>query len=127
MGTPSITKVYDDGAVVSNIYHQCDGFPDSAGLELANFAATGRLVNGIGQDSKIFNGMGCFAAALIAHLKTGPGHIYLVTPQQWGVAYTYEVRGEVGKGFSFVCKDGGKKVIFKGDLAAFEKFCREWK
>jgi len=134
MGTPSVIQIFDDGKLIAAVYQQCDGYPSSAGQELAAFAKKGNLVNGLGTTHKgyetVFNGMGCFAAALVAHLKDGPGHIYLVDPKTWAAEYTYEVRGDSfneDAGLSFACKNERRTLFKPGDLASFTKFCAESK
>ena len=92
MGTRSLTRViprqkglsYDDGhnhveKSVVNIYKQYDGYPDGLGLELAEFLSDFTIVNGLGNmpPIKVANGTGCLAAQLVAHLKDGPGNVYL--------------------------------------------------
>ena len=93
MGTRSLTRViprqeglsfseghdHADKAVV-NIYRQYDGYPEGMGLDLANFLSDFTIVNGLGSrgPAKIANGVGCLAAQLVAHLKDGPGNVYLI-------------------------------------------------
>jgi hypothetical protein len=130
MGTPSMTKIFDDGKLIAAVYLQCDGYPSSAGKDLAAFMATGKLVNGLGGVPKgyktVFNGMGCFAAAYVAKLKDGPGHTYLVAPEVWRADYVYEVRENTFKedeDFTVACKSGRKTLFKQGSLADFAKFC----
>lgn len=82
MGTRSITVVNDyDGSPIINLYRQFDGYPEGHGRELAKFLASGKMVNGLGSDEgRVFNGPDCLAAQLVAHLKRGPGNIYLRPP-----------------------------------------------
>jgi hypothetical protein len=79
------------------MYRHMDGYPSEHGTELAEFLATGHLVNGIGLANKerIFNGMGCLAAQVVTHFKNGAGGIYIQHPNI-GVGwedYIYEVEG----------------------------------
>lgn len=51
---------------------------------MAEFLDGYHIVNGLGSDNKdkkIANGMGCFAAQLIADFKDGAGQFYLQTPK----------------------------------------------
>jgi len=101
MGTRCLTVLHDsDDSEIAVLYRQCDGYPDGHGKELANFLKGKIIVNGIsGNKTKIFNGMGCVAASVIAHFKNGVGSFYLYpagTRDQWE-DYIYHVRGEVGK------------------------------
>ena len=77
IGTRSITCVLDEqGNKIIEMYKQFDGYPEGLGKELQDFIASGTMVNGIGSDTNVFNGISCFAAQLVAHLKDGPGGIY---------------------------------------------------
>ncbi len=80
MSTNALIKVYDDyNNEIVLIYCHSDGYPESLGKILLNFSRSKKIVNGIKNynDNSIANGMECFAAQLVCHLKTGPGHIYL--------------------------------------------------
>ena len=89
MGTRSLTYVYgdelkEDPKPLINLYRQYDGYVEGHGAELADFLNGMYVVNGLGvqdQDKKIANGMGCFAAQLVAHFKDGAGQFYLNTPE----------------------------------------------
>ena len=86
MGTRALVHVHDDdpnGTILCTIYRQFDGYPEGLGDELREFISKGVLINGIGIDAKIgthFNGMGCFAAQLIAYLKNKVGNVYVYAP-----------------------------------------------
>ena len=79
MGTRSLTFVYDGRTPVVCMYRQFDGYPSCHGQELADFLFDGKLVNGIpfGAKEKLFNGMGCLAAQMVAAFKEDAGGIYL--------------------------------------------------
>lgn len=81
------------------MYRQMDGYPSGHGADLADFLKDGKLVNGInGRDTgKIFNGVGCLTAQVIAYFKDGPGSIYIHSPET-GIGwedYVYEVEGDI--------------------------------
>ena len=81
MGTRSLTYVYEDDAPVVCMYRQFDGYPSGHGAELAAFLASGKLVNGVPSDAtKVFNGMCCLAAQMVAHFKKDRGGICLMAP-----------------------------------------------
>ena len=81
MGTRHITAVLDeDGKKIIEMYGQYDGYPDSIGEDLKEFISSGKMVNGIGNDDKVFNGIECFAAQLVSHFKDGVGGFYLHAP-----------------------------------------------
>jgi hypothetical protein len=105
MGTRSLTIVMEDNQEVCRIYRQMDGYPDGHGLELAKLCNV-KIVNGIGADKNVANGMGCLAAQIIAGLKDGPGHIYLEpTGGEIGdwIEYVYIVRGKEGSKPTIEC------------------------
>jgi hypothetical protein len=124
MGTRSLTFVYDENedAVVC-MYRQYDGYPAGHGSELAKFLKSGRIVNGLpfGSSEKLFNGMQCLAAQMVAEFKDGPGGIYLYAPttnKDCGQEYEYHVYEKRIK----VIGDGNN-VIFTGDYDQFEYWC----
>ena len=87
MGTRSLTYVYGDVAQENprpliNLYRQYDGYPEGHGSELSGFLNGYSIVNGLGAETpqKVANGMGCLAAQLIAHFKSGAGQFYIETP-----------------------------------------------
>lgn len=106
MGTRSLTtfiETYTDRETgkkkkneIVTMYRQYDGYPTGHGKELAEFLAGGKLVNGIGlDDTKVFNGMGCLSAQVIAHFKKGVGGFYLQrTNKDSGEEYRYHVIGD---------------------------------
>ena len=76
MGTRSLTtfiETYTEretGKKIKNevvtMYRQYDGYPTGHGIELAEFLADGKVVNGFGMDkTKQFNGIGCLAAQVV--------------------------------------------------------------
>lgn len=98
MGTRSVTIVHDENQEVCRIYRQMDGYPEGHGLDLAKLCDV-TIVNGLGGEDKVANGMGCLAAQIVAGLKEGPGGIYLEPTGgdigDW-VEYVYVVHGKVG-------------------------------
>lgn len=64
---------------IVTLYRQFDGYPSGMGVDLAEFLASGKMVNGIslGESELVFNGMGCLAAQAIAYFKEGAGGYYL--------------------------------------------------
>ena len=133
MGTRSNTLVIETGhksdIVLANIYRQFDGYPSGHGLALAEFILPIKVVNGISDmKANVANGAGCFAAQLVAHLKTGPGNIYLEDPNQveFDHDFTYKIRIDTyqpSKGIRIEVFEGGAKV-FKGAPGAFLDFCK---
>jgi hypothetical protein len=70
-------------------------------VKLASYLKGYHIVNGIGRESdKLFNGLGCMAASIIAELKDGPGNVYIEDknrPHTW-IDYEYYVWGDDHKG-----------------------------
>ncbi len=55
---------------IVDIYHHYDGYPEGLGVTLASYLNGYHIVNGLGRENdKLFNGIGCMAASIIAHLK----------------------------------------------------------
>lgn len=123
--------IYKDTEVVV-MYRQMDGYPSGHGIDLAEFLAKGKLVNGISFAEKelVFNGMGCLSAQVIAHFKNGAGGIYLHeagTTDCWQNYDYYVIANEDTKEVTFKCVNGSK-TIFEGtpqqfieELEAIEK------
>ena len=86
---------------IVDIYHHWDGYPEGLGVTLGWYLSGKRVVNGIGSkdnEDLIFNGMGCLAASLVAHLKDGPGNVYIEGRDQHGwIDYHYYIWGYEGK------------------------------
>jgi hypothetical protein len=66
------------------VYKRWAGYPTDLGAKIKTFGYNITLVNGLsGDQTNLADGMGCFAAQLIAHLKSaspGPGDIYMEPP-----------------------------------------------
>ena len=104
-----------DNTIV-NIYHHWDGYPEGLGVTLATYLQGKKIVNGLGaKDEPVFNGLGCLAASLVAHLKDGPGNVYIDGPntkRSW-IDYNYYVWGDDFKGIWISIFDGDE-CIFVG-------------
>jgi hypothetical protein len=66
-----------------------DGEPHLMPMVVADFIEKGHWVKGVdvfarNNDIPQFNGIGCFAASLIAHIKTSPGGVYIIPHSEWG-------------------------------------------
>lgn len=101
MGTRARVNVFDRDKLIVSIYRQNDGYPDGLGLELSQFAGKMQIINGIGGQrmGEAANGMGCFAAQLIAHLKDHIGNVYIreADPESHGEEYSYNLRDKGGR------------------------------
>ena len=138
MGTRSLTTFIDKWTEektskvkktkIVTMYRQFDGYPTGHGLELAEFLASGKMVNGIGmEDQRVFNGMGCLAAQCVKDFKDGAGGIYLHRggtincweDYRYEVIYDHNTKKLTMRCISVGLKRG--KVIFDGDPADFIK------
>ena len=97
MATRAVIIIKDEQSKhLCTIYKHWDGYPEGLGRTLANFVRDGKLVNGISSkdlNSKCWNGLGCFTASLIAHLKTQIGDVY-IEPEgtDFGEEYEYTLK-----------------------------------
>jgi hypothetical protein len=123
MGTRSLTAFIMKGKQdieFATMYRQFDGYPSGHGVELAEF---------IGGQDRMYNGIGCLAAQVVAHFKITRevGGIYLEIPASrgYGEEYIYEVYTN-GKGqLMMSCFDVDKeKTVFVGTP---EKFIAKYK
>lgn len=79
MGTSALIRVYDeDDKLLLSLQAQSDGFPDNLALKLFKRLGHLKIVNGLQDDTQVANGMGCFAAQLVAALKERAGGYYVV-------------------------------------------------
>jgi hypothetical protein len=119
MGTRSLTFVMaSDATPIVNMYRQFDGYPSGHGAELAEFLNNfDEVVNGIpvGDHRKLANGMGCLAAQLVAHFKTGVGGFYLypTDAKDCGQEYEYYVYEDC------VVVTDGDRQLFEGTWKQF--------
>jgi hypothetical protein len=107
------------------MYRQYDGYLAGHGLELAEFLAPFKIVNGLGmnENQKVANGMGCLAAQMVSHFKgDGPGQFYL-HPTELGQDccqdYEYHVFND-----RVSVHDAGNNVVFSGTWAEFLTECQ---
>ena len=147
MGTRSLTRVFEtykeNGKEVAEklvtMYRQFDGYPSGHGMELAEFLASGKVVNGIGlgDTGRVFNGAGCLAAQMISHFKgdsAGGFYIYPNSTKDAGQDYEYHVLVDFdSKTVTLVCYEQGyisitgkyvnkRKQLFKGSPSEFVKY-----
>lgn len=93
MSTRGTVVVKEEGKAIVKFYNHSDSYPSGLGVTLAEFLLSGDLVNGLsGDKGRVqFNGAGCFAAALVAKLKDGPGGVYLIASVGEGQEYNYVI------------------------------------
>ena len=105
MSTRALIHIYnksEDETPLTTIYKHYDGYPTKYGVgqTLKEYVRTSVLTNGLPLDASdngfthTHNGMGCFAAGIINHLKDGPGDVYIESPgeEDRHQSYTYEIR-----------------------------------
>lgn len=105
MGTRCLTVVMDGNKEILCMYRQYDGYISGHGAELKKFAHGFKIVNGFGSDTpkKSANGMGCFAAQLVAHFKGKKenqiGGFYIEAPEtrEVGEEFIYRLSEKSGK------------------------------
>ena len=79
MATRAIIRIADRKEGVSfnehpliskyHIYHHYDGYPEYLGVTIADYLSDISVINGIGNNTNVANGLGCLAVQLICHLK----------------------------------------------------------
>ena len=147
MGTRSLTRVIETWndektnklkkQTLVCMYRQFDGYPSGMGSDLAEFINGGKLVNGISpsETERVFNGMGCLAAQMVAHFKDGAGGYYLYPTNVGKVwqEYEYEIIQHENEPIQLkvieigyindkgkYCK--GKKTLYFGSPKGFESW-----
>lgn len=131
MGTSGIINIYDgedgeDPVLLCSIYRQSDGDLDGVGVELVEFASgmkINRGISGCEELRKEANGMGCFAAQLIAHLKHRVGGLYIDIPCEEEGDYTYYFYPpeNIGDEPILVCRAMyTKSELFRGPVSEFD-------
>ena len=103
---------------IVDIYHHWDGYPEGLGVTLASYLDDMKVRNGIGSKDDpdyIFAGLGCMAASIVAHLKDGPGNVYIEDRNTHGWReYHYYVWGDRDKGIWISIFDDNDGCIFVG-------------
>jgi hypothetical protein len=129
MGTRCLTYVMDQNyEPIVCMYRQFDGYPSGHGVELAEFLNSGEVVNGLPLNAtkKLFNGMGCLAAQMVANFKSESGNFYLHAPvldrDDWQ-DYEYHVSDNRVIVYSGTRSQG--KSLFDGYWNEFFEFCKE--
>ena len=101
MSTRAIIHIYEeheDETPLISIYKHYDGYPTKHGVgeTLKEYAMDAAIMSGLPlrPTRDMHNGMGCFAAGLIKHLKNGPGDVYIIKPgtDHQHESYVYTVR-----------------------------------
>ena len=134
MGTRSITRVIDNDwgreTPLVTIYRQYDGYPEGHGKDVVDFITSRQFVNGYNDRFAEFNGAGCFAAALIAWLKTegegkiSAGGVYLHAPNlEAKEEFNYTIT--IAKGEISVKIESEDELLFEGSPTEFNDYVKE--
>ena len=127
MATRSLTYVYDECKPVVCMYRQFDGYPSGHGKELAEFLLSGKMVNGLGGDEgRVFNGVECLAAQMVAHFKKEPGGIYLVVPEfgaDHDQEYEYHISCVGSRRLVIRVVESPDETVFIGSPDEFSRWC----
>ena len=111
---------------IVDIYHHWDGYPEGLGVTLGWYLSGKKIVNGISSkdnEDLVHNGMGCLAASLVAHLKDGPGNVYIEPRESHGwIDYDYYVWGEDGKDIWISIFDGSECIFVGKPHALLNKY-----
>jgi hypothetical protein len=120
---------------IVTVYRQYDGHPEGHGVELAEFLASGKMVNGIsmGETERVFNGVNCMVAQFIKDFKDGAGGLYVYrggAKDMWENYHYHVTWDHETNMLTMKCVDIGfgktkNKVIFDGSPADFIKKCKK--
>lgn len=116
MGTRSTITINDEKNLpLVNLYQQYDGYLSGVGADLKEKFGQTQIINGFNsqQAGEYANGMGCFAAQVIAQFKRGIDNAYIV-PIGQVEEYNYTLSVKDGR-IAVVVKAGD--VLFDGMLA----------
>ncbi len=132
MGTRSVTTIEGENGPLLKIYRQYDGYVENGlGEELVEFLRGRRVVNGYSmkdEEEGAFNGIGCLAASIVAHLKDGIGNVYIQPlDDDYEGSYNYFIRVEpLGTGLRrkmngkiHIRMEGYDGVIYDGPVDDF--------
>ena len=109
MGTRSITEVYEmdslGSEIVCRFFRHYDGYPESHGIDLAQWLEGKRLVNGMDANFKKdvdFNRAGTMSIPLMSHIQGISGAEVVPTDgdsSDYGQDYTYKITYNEAEGF----------------------------
>jgi hypothetical protein len=125
MATRSLTKILNNNQLVLTYTKHWDGYPEGYGKDLATFLQAFKGVNGLNSDQpkKVYNGIGCLAAQIVAHFKDGPGDIYIEPGSDYEFCYTVNFKS-ISEPLEFTCQEDDE-VLFKGSPQDFLVYLNE--
>ena len=109
---------------IVDIYHHWDGYPEGLGVTLASYLNGYHIVNGIGRENdKLFNGIGCMAASIVAELKDGAGDVYIEPREShsW-IDYHYYIWGADYKSIWISIFSDGECIFVGKPQALLDKY-----
>ena len=122
MSTQAIIQIYNKEEHVLTIYKHYDGYLDGLGRDIKDILGGRKVVNGIGSDQNVVNGMHNAAAILVAGLKKDmeAGDVYLHAPNAKEKGdYTYTLNAVDGE-ITLVAEDFDGAVLYDGPLSGFD-------
>ena len=104
------------------IYTQFDGYVKGGlGEGLVEFLRGRRVVNGYSmkdEEERAFNGEGCLAASIVAHLKEGIGNVYIQPiDDDYEGAYNYFISEDDGR--LYIRMEAYGRVLYNGAVDDF--------
>ena len=116
---------------IVDIYHHWDGYPEGLGVTLGWYLSGKKIVNGISSAMNkdlVHNGMGCLAASLVAHLKDGPGNVYIEDRGTHGwIDYYYVIWGDTDKEIWISIFDDSECIFVGKPNKLLEKYDERYK
>ena len=109
---------------IVDFYHLWDGYPDGLGVTLASYLNGYHIVNGMGRENdRLFNGIGCMAASIVAELKDGAGDVYIEPREShsW-IDYHYYIWGDYYKSIWISIFDGDECIFVGKPQALLDKY-----
>ena len=122
MGTRSVTTIEGEDGPLLKIYKQYDGYVEGGlGEELVDFLRGRKVVNGYtmqDKEDRAFNGLGCLAASIVAHLKDGIGNVYIqALDDDYEGSYNYFISED--DGLIRIRMEGYNGVLYDGPVDDF--------
>lgn len=133
MATRALINIFDNDQCVLSIYKQYDGYKGKHGVgeTLTKYIkdtlvytngmplSIGNLNDHTGKDLNVHNGVNCLAAGILAHLKDGPGDVYIhnTSDNNFGANFVYSLRPskDLDNGVTTIDLECTETLRFDGD------------
>ena len=131
MGTGALTIITGRDGEYLRMYRQSDGYPSWHGRELFEAFGDFTLSHGLTGRKNTANGMGCFAAQVVAKFKDGEGGIYLLPcgTRAYDIEYHYHIKyspdDELYIQLSYPTDEEHENILYWGRLAEFGEWLEE--